>query len=251
MISIARVCLGAVSLWATVVAAAGEVQVAVAANFAAPMRRIAADFEKDTGHRAVLSIGSSGTFYAQIRNGAPFQLLLSADQEIPARLECEGFAQPKSRFTYATGRLALWSAQSPYVDAQGAVLKAGKFEHLAMANPKLAPYGAAALEVLQRMGRLPALQMRLVQGENIAQTYQFVSTGNAPLGFVALSQIMQEGRVQTGSYWLVPDTLHQPLWQDAVVLAHRGDVSVALALAKYLQSDHARTIMRGYGYTHD
>jgi molybdate transport system substrate-binding protein len=251
MIAKARVCLGAISLWAAAAACAGEVQVAVAANFSAPMQKIAAGFEKDSGHRVILSIGSSGNFYAQIRNGAPFQLLLSADQEIPERLERDGSSLPNSRFTYATGRLTLWSAQSPYVDAQGAVLKTGKFEHLAIADSRLAPYGAAALDVLQRLGVLEAVQSRLVQGENIAQTYQFVSTGNAQLGFVALSQIMRDGRVPAGSYWLVPDTLHRPLRQDAVVLTHRGDVGVALALAKYLQSEHARAIMRGYGYTHD
>ena len=176
-------------------ACAAEVQVAVAANFTAPMQKIAAAFEQDTGHRAKLAFGATGKFYAQIRNGAPFEVLLAADDETPAKLEREGAALAGSRFTYAIGRLALWSARPGYVDDQGEVLKRGAFKHLAIANPKLAPYGAAAVETLDRLGLLAALQPKFVQGENIAQTFQFVSTGNAELGFVALSQVMEDGKI--------------------------------------------------------
>ena len=225
---------------------AAEVQVAVAANFTAPMQRIAADFEQATGHQAKLSFGSTGKFYAQIKNGAPFDVLLAADDETPAKLEREGDAG--SRFTYSIGRLALWSAKPGYVDAQGAVLKQGTFKHLALANPKLAPYGAAAVETLNRLGLLAALQPKFVQGENIAQTFQFVSTGNAELGFVALSQVFEGGKLKRGSAWIVPSGLHAPIRQDAVILARGKDNPAALALMKYMKEDKARAIIKAYGY---
>jgi molybdate transport system substrate-binding protein len=179
-----------VLLFAAHAALADEVQVAVAANFTTPMQRIAAEFEKDTGHKAQLSFGATGKFYAQIKNGAPFQVLLSADDETPAKLVGEGLAVQGSRFTYAIGKLVLWSAKPGYVDDKGEVLKKGQFHKLALANPKLAPYGAAAMEVLGKLGVLGAVQPKFVLGENIAQTWQFVGTGNAELGFVALSQVM-------------------------------------------------------------
>jgi molybdate transport system substrate-binding protein len=175
-------------------AAAEDVQVAVAANFTAPMQAIAAAFEKDTGHKPQLAFGSSGKFYAQIRNGAPFQVFLSADDEKPARLQEEGLAVAGTRFTYAVGQLALWSAKEGVVDNKGDVLKKGGYAHLAIASPKLAPYGAAAIEVLKNLGLLETVQPKFVQGENIAQTYQFVASGNAELGFVALSQVMKDGK---------------------------------------------------------
>jgi molybdate transport system substrate-binding protein len=227
---------------------AAEVQVAVAANFTAPMQRIAADFEQATGHQAKLAFGSTGKFYAQIRNGAPFDVLLAADDETPARLEREGVAVAGSRFTYSIGRLALWSARPGYVDGEGAVLKQGAFRHLAIANPKLAPYGAAAVETLGNLGLLAALQPKFVQGENIAQAFQFVSTGNAELGFVALSQVVEGGKLKRGSAWLVPPGLHAPIRQDAVILSRGRDNPAALALMKYLKQDEARAIIKAYGY---
>ena len=193
-----------VATWVCGSAHAADVQVAVAANFSAPMRKIAPQFEKDTGHKAVLAFGATGAFHAQIRNGAPFQLLLSADDETPAQLEKEGLAVAHTRFTYATGRLVLWSAQAGVVDAKGEVLAMGSFERIAIANPRLAPYGAAAIETLARLHLLDKLQTKFVQGENIAQAFQFVSTGNAPLGFVALSQVMVDGTISKGSAWVVP-----------------------------------------------
>ena len=230
------------------VAQAAEVSVAVAANFTAPMQQIAAAFARDTGHHAVLSFGSTGKFYAQIKNGAPFQVLLAADAQTPARLESEGLAAPGTRFTYAIGRLVLWSRQPGLVDAVGGVLRTGTFERIAIANPKLAPYGAAAMQVLEQRHLLPRLQARLVRGENIAQTYQFVDSGNAALGFVALSQVMAQGRITEGSAWVVPGELHTPLRQDAMVLAQGKNHAAAHALLAYLKSDTARSIMNGFGY---
>jgi len=168
---------------------AAEVLVAVAANFAAPMQKIAPLFEQDTGHKAILSFGATGSFYAQIKNGGPFQILLSADDETPLKLEKEGLGIVGSRFTYATGKLVLWSKQTGKVDDAGKILKAGSFQRLAMANPKLSPYGMAAHETLTKLDLLQTVQPKIVQGDNIAQTYQFVFTENAQLGFVALAGI--------------------------------------------------------------
>lgn len=229
-------------------AVAGEVQVAVAANFTAPMQRIAAEFERDTGHKALLAFGATGKFYAQIVNGAPFEMLLSADDETPARLEREGLAAPGSRFTYAIGRLVLWSAREGVVDQKGEVLKKGDFRHLAIANPKTAPYGAAALEAMSKLGVLEALRPKFVQGENIAQTHQFVGTGNAEFGFVALSQVFRDGRLVSGSAWIVPAGLHEPIRQDAVILARGGNNLAARALADYLKGPKATGIIRSFGY---
>ena len=228
---------------------ADTVSVAVAANFTAPMQKIAAAFEADTGHKAELSFGATGKFHAQITNGAPFQILLAADDTTPARLEKEGKAVANSRFTYAIGTLVLWSAQPGTVDAQGAVLKTGDFRHLAIANPKLAPYGLAAMLVMDKLGVTARLQPRFVQGENIAQTYQFVSTGNAQLGFVALSQVMADGRITGGSAWQVPAELHEPIRQDAALLTPGKDSAAAAALLQYLRGDKARAIIRSYGYS--
>lgn len=227
-------------------ASAGEVNVAVAANFIEPMKLIAADFEKSTGHKAVLSSGATGKFYAQIKHGAPFDIFLAADEATPARLETEQAAS--SRFTYAIGKLALWSPKPGVVDAHGDVLRGQGFRHLSIASPKLAPYGAAALETVTRLGLLASLQPKFVQGENIGQAYQFVATGNAEMGFVALSQIVKNGRVQSGSAWIVPPHLHNPIRQDAVQLAHGRNNPAATALMHYLKSDQARKIIKSYGY---
>lgn len=229
-------------------ARADQVQVAVAANFAAPAARIAADFARDTGHQALLAFGSTGKFYAQIRNGAPFEVLLAADDEIPAKLEKEGLAVAGSRFTYAKGRLVLWSAKAGYVDDKGAILQSGGFRHLAIANPKLAPYGAAAIEALTAMRLLDAVQPRFVQAENITQAYQFIATGNAEMGFVALSQVMTDGKPGAGSAWVVPTELHRPIRQDAVLLAKGRDKPAALAWLKFLKGDRAKAAIKSFGY---
>ena len=227
---------------------AGEVQVAVAANFTAPMQRIATEFEKDSGHKAALMSGATGKFYAQISHGAPFEVFLSADDETPARLEKDGLAVAGSRFTYATGRLVLWSPREGYVDDKGEVLKKGDFRHLAIANPRTAPYGAAALQVLGKLGLQPALTPRFVQGENIAQTHSFVVSGNAELGFVALAQVYKDGRLGAGSAWIVPASLHAPIRQDAVLLMKGASNPAAAALLKYLKGDKARAIIQSFGY---
>ena len=227
---------------------AAEVQVAVASNFTAPMQKIAAEFEKDTGHKVLLSSGATGKFYAQIKNGAPFEVFLAADDQTPAKLESEGDAVPGSRFTYAIGKLMLWSAQPGYVDPQGAVLKQDRFQHLAIANPKTAPYGAAAMEVLTHLNLLDAVQPKLVTGENIAQAHQFVATGNAELGFVALSQVMENGKLTGGSGWPVPAELYEPIRQDAVILTPGKDQPAAKALVEYLRDKKAIAIIRSYGY---
>lgn len=229
-------------------ALAGEVQVAVAANFTAPMKIIAADFEKDTGHKAVLSFGATGKFYAQISNGAPFEVFLSADDETPKKLEQDGAGVKGSRFTYATGRLALWSAQPGLVDALGDVLKKRSFSKIAIAAPKLAPYGAAAVEVMTRLGVMAALEPKLVTGESIGQTFSFVSTGNAELGFVALSQVVEGGKIKSGSAWMVPENLHSPLRQDAVLLTPAKDSPAAIALMAFLKTDKAKAVIRSFGY---
>ena len=239
----------ALGLCWVVTAQAADLTVAVAANFAAPMHKLAAAFERDSGHRLVLAFGSTGKFYAQIRHGAPCDVLLAADQDTPARLAREGFGHADSQFTYATGRLVLWSRQPGLVDAQGAVLKAGGFDRLALADPKLAPYGAAALQTLERLGLLAQLRPKLVQGDSIAQAYQFVASGNARLGFVALSQLMLDGQIGAGSAWIVPAELHAPLHQDALLLRRGQGQPAAAALLAYLRSAPARAIMRGHGYS--
>ncbi len=229
-------------------AKAAEVSVAVAANFAGPMQKIAAAFSQDTGHKAVLSVGSTGKFYTQIKSGAPFQVLLSADDETPALLEKEGIGVPNTRFTYAIGRLVLWSADATLIDGRPEILKTGDFKYLAIANPKLAPYGAAAMQTLDKLSLASHLQSRIVQGENIAQTYQFVATGNAQLGFVALSQVMVDGQMGAGSFWLVPPSMHEAIRQDALLLNTGKDNPAALALMKYLKSDKAKAVIRASGY---
>ena len=226
-----------------------EVNAAVAANFAAPMQRIAMAFEQETGHKPILSFGSTGNLYAQIRNGAPFQILLSADSQTPAKLESEGLGLTGSRFTYAVGTLVLWSKQPGFVDEKGDVLRVGKFERIAIANPKLAPYGVAALQTLTQLGVLSSVQPKLVQGENIAQAFQFVATENAQLGLVALSQVMVDGKIAQGSAWIVPSKLHAPIAQDAILLVKGRDNPAAVALMRYLQSDRVKVIIRSYGYS--
>ncbi len=233
---------------AGVLAHATEVNVAVATNFTGPMERIAPEFEKATGHKMLIAYGTVGKFYAQIKNGAPFEVLVSADDETPIRLEQEDLAIPESRFTYAIGKLVLWSAKPGLVDDQGAVLKRGDFRHLAVANPKVAAYGAAAVEAMTQLDILSSLQPKMVTGESITQTYQFVVTGNADLGFVALSQIYKDGQYAAGSHWMVPPELYSPIRQDAVLLVRGKGNAAAEALLAYLKSDFVRQVIRSYGY---
>jgi len=226
----------------------GEVQVAVAANFVEPMKPIATAFEQDTGHKITFSGGATGKFYAQIKNAAPFDVLLSADQSTPDKLVQEKMALTESQFTYAVGKLVLWSADPKLVDDQGQILTSDYFRHLAIASPKQAPYGLAAIETLTSLNLLEKLTPRLVQGESIGQTYAFVATGNAELGFVALSQVWENNKIKSGSVWIVPEKLHRPLRQDAVLLRHGKDNPAALAFLAFLKTETAKKIMRTYGY---
>lgn len=226
---------------------AGEVRVAVAANFTAPLKEIAALFQADTGHTVQASYGATGKFYAQIRNGAPYDVLLAADDATPARMAAEGLAQGPSRFTYAVGRLVLWSRAPGTVDAKGEVLN-GPFGKLAIANPRLAPYGAAAQETLQNLGLWNRVQSRIVMGENISQTLQFADSGAADLAFVARSQTLRDGKPVGGSVWIVPQTLYAPIRQDAILLAQPQDKAAAVAFMKYLKSAKAVRVIRRFGY---
>jgi len=221
------------------------VRVAVASNFADALAAIAGQFESETGYRLTLSSGSTGKHYAQIRNGAPFDAFFAADAQRPQLVEEQGLAVPDSRFTYALGRLVLWSPEPGYVDPEGAVLERGGFRHLAIANPRLAPYGKAAQEVLQARGLWERLGPRLVRGENIGQAYQFVSSGNAALGFVAWSQLQRPGQPPWGSLWKVPQALYTPIQQQALLLRDRP---VARSFLAFVRSEPALKIIRDYGY---
>ncbi len=227
---------------------AAEVHVAVAANFTAPMKVIARDFEREYGHKVHLAFGATGQFYAQIRHGAPFAILLSADEETPLKLEQEGLGVTGSRFTYSVGRLTLWSKNPNFVDAQGQVLQRGQFKKIAIANPKLSPYGAAAMQVLDKMGLRERIAPRIVEGANIAQAFQFTSSENAQLGFVALSQVYENGKIKEGSAWVVPTSLHAPIRQDALLLNPGKGNAAAAALLTYLQTDKAKAVIRSFGY---
>lgn len=226
---------------------AGEATVAVAANFAEPIKAIAADFHTATGHTVRISTGATGKFYAQIVNGAPFDVLLAADDETPAKLLAEKHAVPGSAFTYAVGRLVLWSADTDKIDANATALKSDDFRFLAIANPKTAPYGRAALETLAAL-KLNVPESKRVVGESIAQAYQFAATGNAELGFVALSQVWQDGKLTAGSAWIVPATLHAPIRQDAVLLLRGAQNPAARALLDWLKSPAAKKRIAAYGY---
>lgn len=232
-------------------AQAGEVQVAVAANFALPLEQLAAGFSAATGHSLNVAVGATGKFHSQIGAGAPFEVLIAADDETPKKLIAEGHALAGSRFTYAIGRLVLWSAQPGFVDDQGAVLSTGRFAHLAIANPKVAPYGAAAMQVLKARGLSEVLAPKLVTGQSIGQAFQFVATGNAELGFVALSQVAAPGKPAPGSYWVVPQNLYGEIRQDAVLLKAGEKNPAAAALLAYLKSPAAQEVVKSFGYGSD
>lgn len=240
------VCIASILLSVSVQAA--EVKVAVASNFSQPMKDIAVEFEKDTGHKLNLTQGATGKFYAQITNGAPFEVFLSADDETPSKLVKEGKAISGTQFTYAIGRLVLWSPDEKLVDQSGAVLKTDRFKFIAIANAKVAPYGRAAVQTMQKLGVLRAIEPRVVQGESIAQTHQFVTTGNAQLGFVALSQVWENNRIKSGSGWIIPEEMHEQLRQDGVLLNPGKESSAANALVNYLKSDKAKKIIERYSY---
>lgn len=226
-------------------ASADEIHVAVASNFTDAIKDIARVFEEKTGHKVILVFGSTGKHYAQIKNGAPFEAFFAADVKRPALLEEEGVAQPGSRFTYAIGKVVLWSPDPTLIDADASVLGTGGFRHLALANPKLAPYGKAAEQVMKEKGVWSVLQGRMVRGENIGQTFQFVKSGNAELGFVALSQIRKPGAAIQGSFWQPPQSLYDPIEQQAVLLK---DHAAAREFMDFVKGGAAREIIESYGY---
>ncbi len=239
--------LGALLVMAQV-ANAGVVSAAVAANFTAPMQEIVPLFEQASGHKVNLSFGSTGKFYAQIKQGAPYDVLISADSKTPQKLDGDGLTVAGSRFVYALGTLVLWSAQPGLVDDKGAVLRKGGFNKLAIGDPKLAVYGTAAQETLEGLGLWQALSPKLVRGENITQTYQFAATGNAELGFIALSQISKGGKVTGGSWWIVPAHHYKPIEQSAVMLSSAKDAEASKAFLAFLKGPQAAAVIRSYGY---
>jgi molybdate transport system substrate-binding protein len=229
-------------------APAAQAQIAVAANFAAPIKAVAERLTQTTGHTLQITLGSTGKLYAQIKNGAPFDVFLAANTEAPERLEAEGLATAGSRFTYATGKLVLWSSRTDRVDPAGAVLQQKNLGKVAYANPKTAPYGAAALQVMETLGLSASLTPHLVMGESIGQTYTFVYSGNADVGFVALSQVLENGTLKGGSMWQPPQNLYAPIQQEAVLLLHGADNPAAQALMKLLKTPEAKALIQSYGY---
>jgi molybdate transport system substrate-binding protein len=235
----------AAALAAAAPAAAAETQVAVAANFTEPAKEIAAAFKAATGHTASLSFGSSGQFYTQLAHGAPYEVFLSADAERPKKAEQDGLGVPGTRFTYAVGRLVLYSRTPGLVDAKGAVLSGARFGKLSIADPTAAPYGAASVQAMRKLGVYDRLKPKIVMGSSITQAYQFVQTGAAELGFVALSQVIDE---PGGSRWLVPAGLHAPIDQQAILLYTGEKNPAAKAFLQFLKSPAALAIIKKYGY---
>ncbi len=227
---------------------AAEVSVAVASDFAAPMERIAALFQKESGHTVKVSLGASGKLYTQIKAGAPFDVFLSADEEQPKLLLQEGLAVGGSRFVYATGRLVLWSTQSGLVDDKGSVLNKGNFNRLAIANPRFSPYGVAAKETLGKLTMWNAIQEKLDREDDVTQAYQLAATEKVDLALIALSQVMRDGKVIEGSWWVVPSELHKPIRQSAVLLSRAKDQAAAKAFLDFLKGKKAMAVMRGFGY---
>ena len=237
----------AILLCVPVQSTADEIRVATASNFRDAMSALASKFEQESGHSVVPIFGSTGKHFAQIINGAPFDAFFAADARRPEQLDQDGAAIPGSRFTYAMGKLVLWSPEANYVDANGVVLERGAFHYLAIANPELAPYGTAARDVLESLGLWESLSQRLVLGENIGQAFLYVQSGNADLGFIAWSQLVGNNTTPIqGSVWQVPENLYRPIEQQAVLL---NDREAARAFMSFIRSPEAARIIRKHGYT--
>lgn len=232
---------------AVTAALAEQALVAVAANFIGPFREVATEFEKTTGHTVQTASGASGAFFTQIKNGAPFDVFFSADNERPKLLEDEGLGVKGSRFTYAIGRLVLWSPDPSLVKGED-TLRSASFKRLAIANPKTAPYGVAAMQAMQKLGVWESLQPRIVMGESLGQTMGFIESGNAELGFLALSQVLDPKIKGTGGRWDVPSNLHEPIQQDVVLLEKGKDNPAAKALMEFMGKPQATAIIERYGY---
>lgn len=226
----------------------GEINIAVTSDFAAPMERLVPLFQKESGDTVKISTGASGKLYALIKGGAAFDVFLSADEDMPRQLMIDGLAVGGSRFVYATGRLVLWSDLPDLVDDKGGVLNKGNFNMLAIANPRYSPYGVAARETLTKLTMWNSIQEKLAKGENVTQTYQLAATEKVDLALIALSQVMRDGKVTSGSWWLVPAELHKPIRQYAVLLKGARDPAAANAFLTFLKSEKARVVMRGFGY---
>lgn len=225
-----------------------EINIAVTSDFAAPMERLVPLFQKESSDTVKISTGASGKLYAQIKGGAAFDVFLSADEDMPRQLMIDGLAVGGSRFVYATGRLVLWSDLPDLVDDKGGVLNKGNFNMLAIANPRYSPYGVAARETLTKLTMWNSIQEKLAKGENVTQTYQLAATEKVDLALIALSQVMRDGKVTSGSWWLVPEELHKPIRQYAVLLKGAKDPAAANAFLAFLKSEKARAVMRGFGY---
>ena len=247
LIAITRNIILIAALGCITTAQAEEVKAAVAANFTAAIKKLTPLYEQKSGNKLIVSFGATGQFYAQISNGAPFDVFLAADDTTPKKLIGEGKALGTSYFVYARGRLALWSGTPGYVDDKGEVLKTNQFTKIAIANPKTAPYGQAAIETLTALKLLDQLQPKFVTGENIAQTQQFVASGNVPLGFIALAQVKALPAADRGSYWVVPHEFHQPIDQGAVLLKS-AHATAAESFLAFLKSPEAIAIIRDLGY---
>lgn len=229
-------------------AQAAEVSVAAASNFVAPLAQVAVLFQKESGHTLKVNSAASGKLYAQIKGGARFDAFLSADEELPKQLLQEGLAVGGSRFVYATGRLVLWSAQPGLVDEKASVLNKGNFNTLAIANPVNSPYGVAAKETLTKLTMWNSIQRKLDKGDDLAQTYQLAASERDDLAFIALSQVMRDGKISQGSWWLVPPEMYKPIRQSAVLLSGAKDKDAAKVFLEFLKGEKARAVMRGFGY---
>ncbi|CAG9000430.1 MAG: Molybdate-binding protein ModA [Candidatus Celerinatantimonas neptuna] len=235
-------------LLVAVSAHADEVKVAVAANFYKPLQVLAQDYQSHHKDKITLSVGSTGKLYAQIVNGAPFDLFLAADQRRPEKLVQGHLAQASSEFTYAKGRLIFWSKQPGLIGNSANYLKTASFNKLALANPKAAPYGAATVTTLKHLGIYNKLKSKLVYGQNIGQTFSYVSYGNVKQGFVALSQVYRNGKLSSGSGWIIPSSLYNPIRQDAVLLTHAKNSRAAKEFLAYLKSSEAKKTIQSFGY---
>lgn len=227
---------------------AGEVSVAVAGNFFKPIKVLASEFEAKSGHKVALSVGATGKLYAQISHGAPFEIFFAADQKRPAKLVAEKLAIKESQFTYAQGQLVLWSKNPGVIDAQGKRLSSPDMKRLAIANPKTAPYGEQAVNALTKLGLYKQLESKIVQGQNIGQTYQYVSSGSVKQGIIAMSQVTVNGEITTGSSWIIPSDLYDAIQQDAVLLEKGKANPVATEFLDYIKTPSAVKIIRSFGY---
>ena len=227
---------------------AGEVSVAVAGNFYKPIKVLASEFEAKSGHNVALSVGATGKLYAQISNGAPFDVFFAADQRRPTQLVAENLAVKESQFTYAQGQLVLWSKTPGVIDAQGKRLHSAEMKRLAIANPKAAPYGEQAVNALTKLGLYQQLENKIVQGQNIGQTYQYVSSGSVKQGIIAISQVTVNGKISIGSSWIIPNDLYDAIQQDAVLLEKGKENPVAVEFLDYIKSPSALKIIRSFGY---